>query len=82
MVLLWSICFTCTVAEKINKSPHVNHYVTEKTSFAFLDHESMSLGRDEFSAQHIKCLLPLVCLLSNPEYKTLDAAILICDSER
>lgn len=64
MVLLWSICFTCIVAEKINKSPHVNNYVTEKMTFAFLDHGSTLLSRGESSVQHIKCLLPRECLLS------------------
>lgn len=47
MVLLWSICFTCIVAEKINKSPHVKNYVTEKITFAFLDHGNILLSRDE-----------------------------------
>lgn len=53
MVSLWSICFTCIVAEKINKSPHVNNYVTEKITFAFLDHENVIFRRDESSVQHI-----------------------------
>lgn len=52
MVSLWSICFTCIVAEKINKSPHVNNYVTEKITFAFLDHENVIFRRDESSVQH------------------------------
>lgn len=47
MVLLWSISFTCIVAEKINKSPHVNNYVTEKITFAFLDHGTILLSKGE-----------------------------------
>lgn len=31
---------------------------------------------------HIKCLLPLECLLLDPECKTSDRAILICGSKR
>lgn len=80
MVLLWSICFTCIVAEKINKSSRVNNYVTERITFAFLDHGNILLSRDESLVQ--QCLLPLKCLLSDSECKTLDGAILICDSER
>jgi len=82
MVLLWSICFTCVVAEKINKSPHVNNYVTEKITFAFLDHGIILLSRDESSAQHMKCLLRLKHLFSDSECRTSDGAILICDYER
>lgn len=82
MVLIWSICFTCIVAKKINKSSHVNNYVTEKITFAFLDHGNILLSRDESSAQRLKCLLQLECLLSDPESETLDRANLICGSER
>lgn len=47
MVLLWSICFTCIVAEKINKSPHVNNYVTENITFASMDHGNILLSKGE-----------------------------------
>lgn len=63
MVSLWSICFTCIVAEKINKSLHVNNYVTEKITFAFLDHENIIFRRDESLVQHINAYSHLnVCL--------------------